>query len=70
MAKTKQIERLKQGVERWNKWRTEHPGEHIDHSGANLSWADLTGAVLSKADLTKADLRRAVFFRVRFPHTS
>jgi uncharacterized protein YjbI with pentapeptide repeats len=56
VAKPKQIERLKQGVERWNKWRTEHPNEHIDLSGANLSGANLSGANLSWADLSGADL--------------
>ena len=59
MAKPKQIERLKQGVERWNKWRTEHPNEHIDLSGANLSGANLSGANLSWADLSWADLTGA-----------
>ena len=61
MAKPKQLERLKQGVEGWNKWRTEHPDEHIDLSGAklseaNLSWADLSWADLTNADLSEGDL--------------
>ena len=61
MAKPKQLERLKQGVHGWNEWRTKHPGEHIDLSGAklsedNLSWADLSWADLTNADLSGCDL--------------
>ena len=59
MAKSKQLERLNRGVEGWNKWRTEHPDEHIDLSGARLSEANLSWANLSRADLTDADLSEA-----------
>ncbi len=56
MANPEQLERLKQGVPEWNKWRTEHRGERIDLSGAKLSEADLSWADLSWTDLRNADL--------------
>ena len=45
-----QVERLKQGVEGWNKWRKENRGMKI-----NLEEADLTGVFLENANLKDAD---------------
>ena len=74
MAIPQHLEVLKKGVEAWNKWRNDNPGEEPDLAGANLSktdlkkanfketdlrWADLTGTNLSGAFLNRADLRRA-----------
>ncbi len=56
MANEEQLNRLKKGVEAWNKWRGTHPNAKIDLTGADLSWADLRHANLSKADLYKANL--------------
>ncbi len=69
MANPEHLEILKQGVERWNEWRKEHPEVRPDLSeaefagrnlnGANLSGADLAGANFLQANLSKAKLRRA-----------
>jgi uncharacterized protein YjbI with pentapeptide repeats len=56
MADASQLERLKQGVEGWNKWRKENPDVYIDFSNAILMGADL---FLNEANLTKADLTKA-----------
>jgi uncharacterized protein YjbI with pentapeptide repeats len=66
MANQEQLEFLKQGVETWNKWRSENLSVEIDLSGANLSGVCLNGvylmggnlmrAVLIKTNLTKAYL--------------
>ena len=55
---------LKQGVEAWNKWRTEHQSDLPDLfeailSESNLSGANLSGVYLSGADLRGADLSGA-----------
>ena len=50
MANAKQIERLEQGAEGWNKWRAEHPDVRIDLSGAKLSQANLSWFDLSRAE--------------------
>ena len=69
---------LRQGVDAWNKWRTEHPKIQPNLSGVNLDMADLSGADLSRvnliranlsgvnldmADLSGADLSRAILIR-------
>jgi len=45
MANPEELERLRQGVEGWNKWREEHRLEPVDLGGADLTGADLEGAV-------------------------
>ena len=54
---------LKQGVERWNKWRLENAIRpnlgRADLSGASLSDADLSSSDLSDAKLSGADLSGA-----------
>jgi Pentapeptide repeats (8 copies) len=66
MANADHLERLRQGVEGWNAWRTQEPLVEPDLSnawmklfGANLSKANLTKAILSKATLTEATLTEA-----------
>ena len=72
MANEEHLARLKQGVEAWNAWRSEHKEIRPDLTRAdltrahlvkaNLAWADLTGADLTGADLTGADLIRAELY--------
>lgn len=59
MAKQEHLDRLKQGVKRWNQWRQEHWDVQADLSGADLRKADLSGADLSGAFLNEAFLREA-----------
>lgn len=65
---------LKEGVERWNQWRADHPNVpcnlegaclvggyffEVDFSGLNLKSADMRRACLIGADFRWADLRGA-----------
>jgi uncharacterized protein YjbI with pentapeptide repeats len=64
VANKEHVERLKQGVEVWNRWRGEGTRPDPDLSGtdlfgANLSAADLNGADLLAAHLDNADLSGA-----------
>jgi hypothetical protein len=68
MANEQHLKILKQGVEQWNKWRSENSIEpdlsYADVSGAslssaNLSFANLSGAKLFKANLSFANLSGA-----------
>src|SRR5262245_8524436 len=69
MADQEHVERLKQGVSGWNRWREENPEIRpalrkaglcgADLRDVNLLGADLLGAVLYEADLRWADLRWA-----------
>jgi uncharacterized protein YjbI with pentapeptide repeats len=58
---------LRQGIERWNKWREENPEiKKIDLRGvnlwkANLSKANLSGVNFSGANLSEANLSEAKF---------
>jgi hypothetical protein len=61
MANPEHLAVLKQGVERWNKWREAHPDVEPDLSRSglekvNLGEANLRGANLSKANLHGSDL--------------
>ncbi len=58
MANAEHVERLREGVKRWNAWRIYAAGVP-DLSGADLSGADLIGAKLGGARLGGADLSRA-----------
>ena len=60
MADQEHVERLQQGKDVWNAWRTLHPEVNIDLSGADLSGATLIDANLSGADLSGADLSGAI----------
>ncbi|MGK7892691.1 MAG: pentapeptide repeat-containing protein [Xenococcus sp. (in: cyanobacteria)] len=64
MANPEQLEKLKQGVTIWNKWREENSKVKVNLSGANLSFSNLSGANLvgvnfSQTDLSFADLSEA-----------
>jgi uncharacterized protein YjbI with pentapeptide repeats len=69
MANPEHLAILKQGVEGWNSWRTQHPEVYTDLRVAVLSGFDLTGADfretslrgahLCEANLHDADLRGA-----------
>ena len=59
MADEQQLDRLKNGVAAWNKWRSENKFVEIDLSEALLHLADLRGANLREANLSRADLSRA-----------
>ena len=68
MANEEHLQILKQGVEQWNKWRTENAiipdlsGAELSGANlreANLREANLSGAYLSDANLVKADLSEA-----------
>jgi hypothetical protein len=59
MANQEHVKILKQGVEKWNKWREANPDIVPDLREADLSKADLSTANLSRADLTDANLSAA-----------
>ena len=59
MANPKDVEMLKQGVEKWNDWRWERGDMSVDLSGANLSGMNLNRAHLDKVNLSGADLSNA-----------
>jgi uncharacterized protein YjbI with pentapeptide repeats len=71
MTQLTHLDHLKQGVEIWNNWRTQHPHirpqlsgldlSDMDLATANLSEANLTGTALFEADLREANLKAAVF---------
>src|SRR6266487_177290 len=68
MANQEQLDRLQQGVEKWNTWRTQHEEIDVDLSGAKLGGAKLGGAKLGGADLSRsnfsgADLSGAILNR-------
>jgi uncharacterized protein YjbI with pentapeptide repeats len=60
MANPEHLEILKQGVEVWNKWRTENPGVTPNLRDANLIGADLRAANLWMADVNNTDLTDAI----------
>jgi uncharacterized protein YjbI with pentapeptide repeats len=66
MANPKHLKILKQGVEAWNKWRSEHRSVHPNLSSANLRGADLRGADFSFSNLIKIDLSNAMLFNTDF----
>ncbi len=63
MANAEYLAILKQGVEKWNRWRERNPDIRLDFTGADLSRADLSGADLHGATFFRADLSGAMFFR-------
>lgn len=72
MANEEQLAILRQGVDKWNAWRKEHPQVTPDLRGvdlhgvhlrsANLLGADLTAATLAGADLQGALLGEAILY--------
>lgn len=74
LANEEQLSILKQGVEVWNKWRSESKGVVIDPAGAHLkpvhlNKANLSAVDLSEADRTEADLRGAALWGTKFRGT-
>jgi uncharacterized protein YjbI with pentapeptide repeats len=85
MANPEHLAILKQGVEVWNKWRTENPEiipelkeasiQDIDLSGAFLSQANLSKAYFNKVNLIRSDLYSANlnntnFYEVDLSHSN
>jgi hypothetical protein len=66
MANEEHLRILRQGVEAWNKWRSENPHLRPSLSDTGFQEAELTGAVLTHADLISADLSRADLSRADF----
>lgn len=59
MANQEHVNKLREGVSSWNKWRERTPNIIPELSHANLHHAELSVCNLSKADLSYADLSRA-----------
>ena len=59
MANEEHLELIRQGREKWNRWRISDPWVHPDLSGANLSGASLDRVDLSETDLNNANLSGA-----------
>jgi uncharacterized protein YjbI with pentapeptide repeats len=59
MANPEHLRILRQGVEKWNKWRRENPNVHPDFGEAGLRRALLRQAHLYRANLGAADLSAA-----------
>jgi uncharacterized protein YjbI with pentapeptide repeats len=68
MANSEQLERLKKGVEGWNKWREEHPEERVDLGKADLRGEQLAEANLAEANLAGAHLKGAHLERANLKH--
>jgi uncharacterized protein YjbI with pentapeptide repeats len=60
MANHEHLAKLKEGVEAWNKWRTENPGVYPDLEGTSVNPVDLRGAKLAGANLSDVDLTLAM----------
>jgi uncharacterized protein YjbI with pentapeptide repeats len=59
MANPEHLARLKEGVERWNLWRRDHPDAIPGLGSADLSGAYLRGVNFVAAALNEADFRKA-----------
>ncbi|MEK9627578.1 MAG: pentapeptide repeat-containing protein [Nitrospinota bacterium] len=57
MAIEEQINKIKQGVDNWNQWRDENPGETPDLSNADIRGCKLQKINLANANLTEAKLQ-------------
>jgi hypothetical protein len=62
MADPQQVEIIRAGAEKWNRWRTDNDDVKVNLSGADLSKADLIDVDLRRADLRRADLSGADLF--------
>lgn len=70
MANPEHLEILKQGVEKWNEWRTLFPDVQPDLEQAEMRKSKLTGVNLSKANLYLADLSGADLSRANLSFTN
>ncbi len=70
MAKTYQLNILREGIEAWNAWRREYPEVVPDLRRAHLTGAMLAGADLCNANLSYAFLEEAVLDRCNLVHTN
>src|SRR5579859_881810 len=59
MANKADVDRLRQGAERWNQWREQHPKKCPDLNSVNLSRVDLGLTDLNDALLIDANLAEA-----------
>ena len=62
MADNEQVDRLKSGVDEWNRWRDEHIDVSIELSRADLRKINLIGALLTEANLFRSNLIGAELF--------
>ena len=58
MADPEHLERLKQGVDKWNAWREKNPEVRFDLSRANLRGFDLRGFDLRGYELSSDNLNK------------
>jgi len=56
MANPEHLAILRQGVDRWNRWRTRYPDIEPDLVQADLRGAELRGANLARAKLNWANM--------------
>ncbi|MDM8550488.1 pentapeptide repeat-containing protein [Desulfobacterales bacterium HSG2] len=66
MAKKEHLDLIKQGVNAWNKWKANNPGERPDFSDANLCVSNLSYANFSQANFWEANLNKAKLWGVNF----
>lgn len=64
-ARSEHIERLKEGVQKWNQWRKDVQYLRPNLSNATLTGHNLAGYDLARVDLIESDLRRANLRRAR-----
>jgi hypothetical protein len=57
MANPEQLERLMQGVDAWNKWRQENPGQPVDLEGAKRYGQTLSYVNFRKAKAIACGIR-------------
>ena len=60
MANWWHVQRLKRGVNGWNRWREKHPKVKLDLSKVNLTYI-LSGTGMGIANLSEAECRFTVF---------
>ncbi len=56
MANQEHVDILRQGVEKWNTWREQHPNITLDLSYTDLSYTDLSNVDLSNASVINTKL--------------